>query len=66
MRTRRHRSLLAGGLLTLGIGAMLITPGTVANAVPPIAAGGLQLVPVGTYDGGGYARAEIVSFDAAS
>ena len=66
MRTRRHRSLFAGGLLTLGIGAMLITPGTVANAVPPIAAGGLQLVPVGTYDGGGYGRAEIVSFDAAS
>lgn len=66
MRTRRHRSLFAGGLLTLGIGAMLITPGTVANAVPPIAAGGLQLVPVGTYDGGGYARAEIVSYDAAS
>lgn len=66
MRTRRHRSLFAGGLLTFGIGAMLITTGTVANAVPPIAAGGLQLVPVGTYDGGGLARAEIVSYDAAS
>ncbi|MFM8846658.1 MAG: choice-of-anchor I family protein [Actinomycetota bacterium] len=55
-----------GGLVALGVGALLATTGTVAIAVPPIAAGGLQLVPVGTYDGGGYARAEIVSYDAAS
>lgn len=34
-----------------------------ANAVPPLAAGGPQLVPVGTYNGGGLARAEIVAFE---
>ncbi|MFN5603233.1 MAG: choice-of-anchor I family protein, partial [Actinomycetes bacterium] len=55
-----------GGLMALGVGALLVTTGTAARAVPPIAAGGLQLVPVGTYDGGGLARAEIVSYDAAS
>ena len=52
--------------MALGVGALLVTTGTAARAVPPIAAGGLQLVPVGTYDGGGLARAEIVSYDAAS
>jgi len=40
--------------------------GGIAHATPPIAAGGLTLVPVGTYDGGGEAKAEIVSYDAAS
>ena len=54
------------GLTALGVGALMVSVGTVARAVPPIAAGGLQLVPVGTYDGGGLARAEIVAFDAAS
>ncbi|MEY3617968.1 MAG: hypothetical protein RL726_666 [Actinomycetota bacterium] len=66
MRTRRHGVRTIGGLTALGFGALLVTTGTVARAVPPIAAGGLQLVPVGTYDGGGLARAEIVSYDAAS
>jgi LPXTG-motif cell wall-anchored protein len=44
----------------------MVSVGAVARAVPPIAAGGLQLVPVGTFDAGGLARAEIVAFDAAS
>ena len=66
MSTRRHRARIFGGLIALGMGSMLITTGTIANAAPPLAAGGLQLVPVGTYDGGGYGRAEIVAFDAAS
>ncbi|MBM3828825.1 MAG: choice-of-anchor I family protein [Actinobacteria bacterium] len=66
MGTRRHRVRLAAGLGALAIGTALITIGSVANAVPPLAAGGLQLVPVGTYNGGGLARAEIVAFDAAS
>lgn len=54
------------GLATLGIGAVLASTGTIARAVPPLAAGGLELVPVGTYDGGGLARAEIVAFDPSS
>lgn len=53
-------------MIALGVGATLVATGTVAKAVPPVAAGGLQLVPVGTYDAGGSARAEIVAFDAAS
>jgi LPXTG-motif cell wall-anchored protein len=53
-------------MVALGMGTVLVASGTVANAVPPLAAGGLQLVPVGTYDAGGYGRAEIVAFDAAS
>ncbi|MEY2641989.1 MAG: hypothetical protein RLZZ368_636 [Actinomycetota bacterium] len=54
------------GMSALGIGAVMVSVGAVARAVPPIAAGGLQLVPVGTFDAGGLARAEIVAFDAAS
>lgn len=66
MRSRRHHGRIAGRLLAFVTATMVVFPGTVARAVPPLAAGGLQLVPVGTYDGGGYARAEIVSYDAAS
>lgn len=66
MAIRRHRARLSAGLSALAVGLTLITTGTVAKAVPPIGAGGLQLVPVGTYDGGGLARAEIVAFDASS
>ena len=63
MNTRHQCARVIGGVVALGLGAVLATTGTVARAVPPLAAGGLQLVPVGTYDGGGLARAEIVAFD---
>lgn len=36
------------------------------SAAPPTVVAGYSLVPVGTYDGGGYGRSEIVAFDAAT
>ena len=54
---------LASGLL--GVAAISLLP-MGALAAPPTSDGGVTLEPLGTFDGGGLAHAEIVAYDATS
>ena len=53
----------ASGLL--GVAAISLLP-MGALAAPPTSDGGVTLEPLGTFDGGGLAHAEIVAYDATS
>ena len=60
------RSLSRLFAIALSVAVAIGSTSEIAQAAPPTAVAGFSLVPIGTYDGGGYGRSEIVSFDPAT